>query len=65
VMGVADVDVANPLCVKWFGRGVIGRVDVARRAVLGGRVSVAGGFGSDCSEEPGHVRCDAGHAGFQ
>jgi len=22
------------------------------------------GFGSDCSEEPGHVRCDAGHAGF-
>jgi len=22
------------------------------------------GFGSDCSEEPGHVRSDAGHAGF-
>jgi hypothetical protein len=22
------------------------------------------GFGSDCSEEPGRVRCDAGHAGF-
>ncbi len=29
------------------------------------RVSVLCGFGSDCSEEPADVRCDAGHAGFE
>ena len=44
--------------------GVVGRVEVALPVGLGGRVSVVVGFGSDCSEEPGHVRCDAGHAGF-
>ena len=35
----------------------------SRRSVE--RVSVALGFGSDCSEEPADVRCDAGHAGFE
>ena len=43
---------------------VWGALKRARRWRWACRVSVVVGFGSDCSEEPGHVRCDAGHAGF-
>jgi hypothetical protein len=57
---------SNPLCVKSVVRLSCGRGE--RAAALGRdavRVSVFVGFGSDCSEEPADVGCDAGHAGFE
>lgn len=52
--------ISNPLCVK---RQVPAGRWTRRSSGVWFVISVVFGFGSDRSEEPGHVRCDAGHVG--